>query len=145
MVAAGAAARMPWLERAVALGVEAGYWGNRFTQADVRNGETVQTSLSVVPVTVRATFERRFGRVVPYAGAALGAAFTQTGVRSPTVGDVKKHDAALGAALMGGAGADVGPGRAGIELGYFGSGVDNDIVSGNCGGWQLTAGYQLDL
>jgi opacity protein-like surface antigen len=145
MGAAGVSSRLPWQERTIAVGLEAAYWGNGSNVTDARTGEQARVSVAVVPLTLRLSLEQPIGKVAPYAGGGVAAVFVRTGLSSPSLGELSRKSTVFGAMGFAGASTRLGPGRAGAEVGYLSAKIDDGITSGNSGGWQLTAGYRLNL
>jgi hypothetical protein len=145
MAAVGASSRVPWKSRTIAIGFEAAYWGNSSDVADARTLQDARASVSVVPLTLRVSLEQPIRKVTPYVGVGFGAVLVRTGLSSPNLGDLSRQSTVPGLTGFAGASTRLGPGRAGLELGYMSAQVDDGITNGNCGGWQLTAGYRLDL
>jgi hypothetical protein len=146
LVAGGVAMRLPVAGNRLLVGAEIGYYTSSANERDAANTENVAISVSAIPVIARGTFEFPLGRWKPYATVGAGATFTSVAVSSPSAGETIERGprptvlARLGLALL-----RLGPGHAAVEVGFALVPLGTDIVEGNAGGLDATAGYQYEF
>jgi hypothetical protein len=141
LFAAGANVRPPILDGNLVVGLELGLYVSSSTDRDEADVEDVSVTATVLPLLARVVYEIPLGMVMPYFGLASGVSITSTNVSSSSSGEQVSNDAALPLYVPVGATMPLGPGRAGLELGYLYTPVENDSLEGNLGGFEITAAY----
>ncbi len=145
----GLGARLPFFDGSLAASVGVGIYQSDTEALSALGGagstETVEISVTGVPLLVRAEYQIPWDVVTFYPGVELGALISSASASAPAIG---KQEARGASAVLGGivgASFALGPGRPMVELGYWYAKLDQAWINGNAGGLHGTVGYLVSL
>ena len=124
-------------------GLEGGYYASQKTQRDEDDVEDVTVSARVVPVLARLDYELPMQPLIPRVCLRAGAAWASTEVESDSTAASVTQSWTWALGVGAGAGIAVGPGIAGLEIGYLYAPLEESGLEGNVGGIEATVGYAL--
>lgn len=141
----GTSVRLPLLREDLAIGLDAGYLVSRSSARDAVGAETASIATTLVPLSVRVSYEWRMARFAPYVGLGAGVGLVRLGVSSPSAGTWTQWTVQPLVAGMAGTLIRIGPGWALLEAGYRHIPVNETFAVGNVGGLLGSVGYMYEL
>ncbi|MBN2494109.1 MAG: hypothetical protein JXR96_05930 [Deltaproteobacteria bacterium] len=135
--------RLPFGDENLLVGIEGLYYWT--DQSWLAEGEEGKTSLWVLPLLARVSYQIPIGPLALYLGVAGGASLSMRETSSENTG--KTSSFAVQMALAGHLGLDLeaGPGRVAIEAAYLYSPAEDEWLQGNLGGLLIFAGYRFEI
>jgi hypothetical protein len=133
--------RLPFGAERFELAGEVGVWRRRLSES--ADGEMVTTSIKAVPVRGRLTYELPLARLALFGGAGGGVILTSTEVSSASAGVASGLTTLPAVGALVGARLRAGPGRLGVEAGWWHASLDRPELRGSMAGLEISAGYAL--
>jgi hypothetical protein len=133
--------RLPLLGERLTIGGEAGAWSRR--SHEMSRGGRVNGSVRAVPVRGRLTVEEPVGPVALFAGVGLGVILARTQITSPGARVESRGALVPVAGAMAGLRVPLGPGRIGLEAGWWQTSLRHPEPASTIAGMEIYLGYEL--
>jgi hypothetical protein len=137
--------RLPFAERRLSLELQGGYHYGHHSGPTSDGSETIDTTVSALPVLVRVAYTLGLRRLDVWLFGASGLLFAGTEVVGEMLGRIRANTMTPVYAAGSGFGLALGPGRIGLELSYVHAQIETRALVGNVAGFSANLGYVLDL